>query len=43
MFIRTGEYNGDTISAPAMQFKRFENGKIAEVWEYWDFTEASEE
>lgn len=35
-FIRTGEYEGDTVKVEIMQFKRFENGKIAEIWEYWD-------
>ena len=43
MFTRTMEYQGDTISLPVMHFKRFENGKIAEVWEYYDYTEESEE
>ena len=35
-FIRTGELNGETFSAEMMQFKRFEDGKIAEIWEYGD-------
>ena len=43
MFARTMESEGDTISVPAMHFKRFEDGKIAEVWEYYDYTEESEE
>ena len=43
MFIRTMEYEGDTISVPIMHFKRFENGMIAEVWEYYDYDEESEE
>jgi len=43
MFIRTMEYEGDTISVPVMHFKRFENGKIAEVWEYYDYDEGSGE
>ena len=43
MYTRTMEYKGDTISAPIMHFKRFEDGKIAEVWEYYDYTEESEE
>ena len=32
-FIRTGEFEGEKIRAHAMQFMRFENGKIAEIWE----------
>jgi predicted ester cyclase len=36
-FVRTGLYRGDTISVPIMHFKRFEDGKIAELWEYADF------
>jgi len=43
MFTRTALYKGDTITAPAMHFKRFEEGMIAEVWEYFDFKEESEE
>ena len=37
MFIRKMAFQGDTIEAPIMQVKRFEDGKIAEIWEYWDF------
>lgn len=43
MFTRTMEYQGDTISVPVMHFKRFEDGKIAEVWEYYDYAEESGE
>lgn len=35
-FVRTMELNGDTVKIEAMHFKRFENGKIAEIWEYAD-------
>jgi predicted ester cyclase len=35
-FVRTAEYQGDTVKFEAMHFKRFENGKIAEIWEYGD-------
>ncbi len=35
-FIRTEISNGDTLSAEVMHFKRFEDGKIAEIWEYFD-------
>ncbi len=37
-FVRTGFYRGDTISVPLMHFKHFKDGKIAELWEYADFT-----
>ncbi len=43
MFTRTMEYGGDTVSAPMMHFKRFEDGKIVEVWEYYDYQEDSDE
>jgi predicted SnoaL-like aldol condensation-catalyzing enzyme len=43
MFTRTMEYQGDTITVPVMHFKRFKDGKIAEVWEYYDFTPEPEE
>jgi hypothetical protein len=33
-FVREMFYNGDTIRSLAMQLKRFEDGKIAEIWEY---------
>jgi predicted SnoaL-like aldol condensation-catalyzing enzyme len=36
-FVRTGDYNGDTVKVEIMHFKRFENGKIAEIWEYPDY------
>ncbi|MGW8317156.1 MAG: ester cyclase [Bacteroidales bacterium] len=35
-FERTMDWNGERISVEAMQFKRFEDGKIAELWEYAD-------
>ena len=33
-FKRSGKLNGEEVNGEAMQFKRFENGKIAELWEY---------
>lgn len=41
-FVRTMEWKGDTIVAEAMHFKRFENGKIAELLEYGDSRQYSE-
>ena len=35
-FIRTGEMEGKSYSVDVMQFMRFENGKIAEIWEMFD-------
>jgi hypothetical protein len=35
-FARKFILNGDTVMFEAMHFKRFENGKIAEIWEYGD-------
>ena len=35
-FERTMDWNGERISVEMMQFKRFEKGKIAEIWEYGD-------
>jgi hypothetical protein len=35
-FFRKGELQGDTVKYEKMHFKRFENGKIAEIWEYGD-------
>ena len=35
-FERTMDWNGKRVSVEVMQFKRFENGKIAEIWEYAD-------
>ena len=35
-FFREMEWQGDTVIFEAMHFKRFENGKIAEIWEYAD-------
>jgi hypothetical protein len=39
MFLRTMDYQGERITIPGMQVKRFEDGKIVELWEYWDFSE----
>ncbi len=35
-FFREMLWNGDTVQVEAMHFKRFEDGKIAEIWEYGD-------
>jgi predicted SnoaL-like aldol condensation-catalyzing enzyme len=35
-FERTMDWNGRRVTGEMMQFKRFENGKIAEIWEYGD-------
>ena len=41
-FVRTMDYTGDTVKVEVMHFKRFENGKIAEIWEYTDYMQAKE-
>lgn len=33
-FVRTTDYNDQRIKVELMQFKKFRNGKIAEIWEY---------
>ncbi len=35
-FMRSGTYQGRNVSAEIMQFKRFQDGKIAEIYEYFD-------
>ena len=35
-FSRTGEWEGEPTTWEMMHFKRFEDGKIAEIWEYGD-------
>lgn len=35
-FVRTMDYQGKRVQFEVMSFKRFENGKIAEIWEYGD-------
>ena len=35
-FVRTIDWKGERVQFEGMHFKRFENGKIAEVWEYGD-------
>lgn len=35
-FFREMDYQGNRIKVEAMHFKRFEDGKIAEIWEYGD-------
>jgi len=39
-FVRTWIEVGDTLQFEAMHFKRFENGKISEIWEYGDSRQA---
>ena len=34
---RTLDYQGERLSVPIMHFKRFEDGKIAELWEFYDY------
>ena len=33
-FVRTMDYKGKRIKVDLMHFKKFRNGKIAEIWEY---------
>jgi len=35
-FTRGGMYKGKQVTIDLMHFKRFEGGKIAEIWEYWN-------
>jgi hypothetical protein len=35
-FVRSGTYQGRNMSVQMMQFKRFQDGKIAEIYEYFD-------
>ncbi len=35
-FCRTTDWNGKKVVFEVMHFKRFEDGKIAEIWEYAD-------
>ena len=42
-FIRTGTYQGRIMKAEIMHFKRFQNGKIAEIWEYTDHRQWEED
>jgi len=35
-FTRTMNLNGKNVKIDGMHFKRFQNGKIAEIWEYGD-------
>ena len=35
-YFRIMEWKEDTVKIEGMHFKRFENGKIAEIWEYGD-------
>jgi predicted ester cyclase len=41
-FTRTGPYQGRQVEVELMHFKRFEDGKIAEIWEYFDSKELEE-
>ena len=36
MYQRKGNYEGKDVEIEAMHLKRFENGKIAEIWEFYD-------
>ena len=36
-FTRTMTWQGRPVEVENMHFKRFEDGKIAEIWEYFDF------
>lgn len=42
-FTRTGTYEGKPIELEIMHFKRFEDGKIAELWEYLDWKQLEEQ
>jgi len=42
-FVRTMDWNGKRVSVEAMQFKRFEKGKISEIWEYADPSQVESE
>jgi ketosteroid isomerase-like protein len=35
-FVRSGSYQGRKMNVQMMQFKRFQDGKIAEIYEYFD-------
>jgi ketosteroid isomerase-like protein len=37
-FIRKGIFDGSDIEIEVMHLKRFADGKIAEVWEYFDYS-----
>lgn len=39
-FTRSMIYQGNDVNIDAIHFKRFENGKIAEIWEFSDTKEA---
>ena len=41
--VRTMDWNGKRVSVEAMQFKRFEKGKISEIWEYADPSQVESE
>lgn len=36
-FTRTSDVNGERVTVPVMHFKHFQNGKISELWEYYDY------
>ena len=42
-FTRSHPWQGRNIELDMMQFKRFEDGKIAELWEYFDSKQFEEE
>jgi hypothetical protein len=41
--VRTMDWNGKRVRVEAMQFKRFEKGKISEIWEYADPSQVESE
>ena len=41
-FTRVGEYQGKYYEIDMMHFKRFEDGRIAEVWELYDSKQIEE-
>jgi predicted SnoaL-like aldol condensation-catalyzing enzyme len=42
-FTRTMNYQGKNVKIEMMNFKRFQNGKIAEIREYFDWKQLEEE
>ena len=42
-FVRTVELEGEILSIEAMHIMRFENGKIAEIWECYDTKQSESE
>ena len=42
-FTRTMNFRGKNVKIEGMHFKRFQNGKIAEIWEYGDSKQLEKE